>query len=451
MLTLLVVLLLGAPLLLVALADSRRAVLLVLLVGGLPISMLSGPSIPLGPFGVLQPQAFYLLAILASLAIAVFQSTDPLAGTARSMTFYFAFLAYAAVSCAWSADLGEGIRFLFKLLAPALMLVAARHCLASDADRRLAEACILACCGMVTTLALLDRAGGGWMSPDSASFAAQGILTAPYMSPANFSFLVGTGALVALARYLRDRAPMQLLASAAFAAAVMLAFTRISMAGLVVAGALLVFLGARDATSRYLVPTAIVVAGVAAALTSERVRARFFFGGDLGTSNGAGVAGLLENLDTSGRTTLWTEALQSMGGRSEAFGAGLGSVDHWLNLGGGVNALHSEMLRIYIDTGALGLALFVAGLAQIGYVLWRSASTAARSRTQVRSALACAALAYYGATLMTDNSLNYVSEFGLYVFALAGIALSPSTEGVATQRPRAPVGDPKPRYPNLLR
>jgi O-antigen ligase len=133
--------------------------------------------------------------------------------------------------------------------------------------------------------------------------------------------------------------------------------------------------------------------------------------------------------------------------------AGLGSVDHWLNLGGGVNALHSEMLRTYLDTGALGLTLFVAGLAQLGYSVWRSAGPArvAPTRARVRSALGCAALAYYVATLMTDNSLNYVSEFGLYVFALMGIALAPSPDATTARTDVVPAAAPSRRYPNLLR
>jgi hypothetical protein len=77
-----------------------------------------------------------------------------------------------------------------------------------------------------------------------------------------------------------------------------------------------------------------------------------------------------------------------------------------------------------------------------------------RSPATPQAALGSALFVFFAITLLTDNSLNYVSEFGLYVFAAIGgvlvadrLARGRGHAAVAGGRARAIV---RPRTPNLL-
>jgi hypothetical protein len=100
--------------------------------------------------------------------------------------------------------------------------------------------------------------------------------------------------------------------------------------------------------------------------------------------------------------------------------------------------------------GLVGLALFTA--AAISY-LWVLRGYSAGRRTPLRqSALAAAgSFAAYLVYCSTDNSFDYVSQFGIYVFGLIAIAAKANQLASIGDEPVVQLhGQPTP-FPNLIR
>ena len=63
----------------------------------------------------------------------------------------------------------------------------------------------------------------------------------------------------------------------------------------------------------------------------------------------------LSTVNTSGRTTLWAQAMRAFADDSPWVGAGVGSVDAWINTGNAISTeLHSEVFRLYLEWAGLG-------------------------------------------------------------------------------------------------
>jgi O-antigen ligase len=202
---------------------------------------------------------------------------------------------------------------------------------------------------------------------------------------------------------------------------VLWAFTRISMAGLVVAVAFLVSLSARSTVLKVMIPVALCVVFVSLFFTIDLLKLRMFKSREVSFSSIArsNPEQIGDMLLTSGRTMLWKQAGEKLFSKSPVIGKGLGSVDSWLETRSPPTRLHSEYLRLLCDLGIVGLSLYAAAILHFFlriHQVWRSAENA---QVRIFSATAMAALFFYVVTLATDNSFNYVTEFGLYVFAFA--------------------------------
>lgn len=423
------ILLLALPLTTLALVRPRQMILAVLFVSGIPISIFVRASVPLGPLGLVAPQAAYLLAVSASLLIALLLSPGHPARVMQTFSVFVAFLIYSTITLIWSPDFVEGVRLLVKLLTLLLTTAVVIQHLRNAASLRLAENSIMAGAGLVLLLALLNQASGGAIGEGRTQWVARGILAAPFMSPANFSFLMCVAALVALARRLTTGGSASLALFVAFGLATILAYTRISMAGLIISVCLLFAGLGQSSTTRFAVPLTLIVVSIAAIFSLDVIRDRMFY-----STADADFSLLLndsrrylEMINTSGRRQLWSEVLDYYRSANPMVGAGIGATDHWLGTQSDANALHSEYLRIYVDTGFLGLGLFVGSLLQIMWVTVRSRRSvksrlAKRLSAQYRT-LCLALFAFFVITMATDNSLNYVSELGVYVFAAIGFML----------------------------
>lgn len=428
MLAALLVILMAIPVFAFAVLDGRKMVYFVLLVAGIPVSILAPDSLSLGPLGELAPQAAYLLVIAIGLIVAIIPAGKTVAQIVRHFLPLVLFLMYAGGSIVWSLDAVEGVRLLVKLVTPVLMVIAVAYHLQSSRDINRAENCALVCACVVAALALMNYVSNGALDKGSSYWISRGILAAPYMGPANFSFLMSVSALICLARFLQSNSRVGLGLAIFFAIAVLFAFTRISMAALVIAGSLLLFLMSRNSLVRYVVPGVLLIGSMSTVFLSEAIRSRMFYNAQRADVSRAieNTTGFLSLINTSGRLYLWEAALDYFESASSLVGAGLGSVDHWLQKYSGADALHSEYLRLYIDTGMIGLVMFLIAIAQILVFLLRERR---RQRTWHRirerhTAVSAALLVLFCITLLTDNSLNYVSEFGIYVFASLGYVMT---------------------------
>jgi len=385
---------------------------------GIPVTLfISGFSGTEAALGGLGAQAVYLLIIFSAMLLGVVTTHRRSLKVAIKFPLFIAFIIFCSASIAWSENIAHGMRFLIKLVSPLLMMML---CYATATRTEFAERLersVLICCGAVMALSFLNYAAGGIdVASARVDWSSRSILTAPYMSPANYSFLMASGAILSLNKFMSFRRAIHLALCLVFSACVFLAFTRISIGGLSIALTCSLFLLSKSNLTRILLPLALIIGLVSSFALYEPLRQRMFFSGssvDISTSN---VQKLSESIDTSGRTLLWERAFKKFDDNNILIGAGLGSVDGWLadKLGG--TRLHSEYLRLYFDVGLIGLSLYVLFLI---FCLIKSISLLGKARTKQTkyyASLSISMLIFFSITLFTDNSLNYVTELGFYVF-----------------------------------
>jgi O-antigen ligase len=424
-------------LIILAMSSRRHLVFGLLLTGGIPYTLFMPRATILG----MGPQAIYLFIMMGVTLLALlfyFQEFLELAVRFWAITL---FLLYAMLSLLWAADTAMALRMLMKLAAPFLFFCALQAILQTEEDMLLASRSAFICCFIVLVLAVFNHLTRGALYIGEASAFRLGTTTtfaAPYMSPANFSFFMGSGAVLALGYWFATARFRYLAIYLILAVAVFVAFTRISMAGLVIGTGVIIFLMARSTAIKFLFPVLIVVIFVTAFFTVDSFRNRMF------KSNKVSLEQLVKTdpkhlddlVSTTGRTSLWNKAIEKIFNKNIVLGGGAGAVDSWLQ---NKVKLHSEYLRLLCDLGIVGLALYLAALVQIAAGLVMSYLRADTPLQRQFAATGLGALAYYAITLATDNSLNYVTEFGLYVFAMAGgafVGLSPESQPVKAQPDR---------------
>ena len=425
-------------LIILALSSGRRLLFALLLTGGIPYTLF----MPKATFFGVNPQAAYLfIMIVVTLIALLFHFQEVLELSIRFGAISL-FLFYAMMSLLWASDTVMGLRMLMKLAAPFIFFVAIQLILLTEDDLKRATRAVFCCCFAVLALAVVNTLTRGVLYlQESRAFqvATTHSFTAPYMSPATFSFLMGSGAILALGYWVATRKLHFLALYCVLVIAVFLAFTRISMAGLVVGSGIIIFLMARSMMLKILFPVLILVLFVAAFFTVESFQTRMF------KSSHVSLETLLKTdpkqldaiVHTSGRTLLWKQTAARFLKKDILMGSGVGAVDSWLDQ---KVKLHSEYLRLLCDLGIIGILLYLAALGQITAGLVVRFFGADNPLRRQFAATGLGALAYYAVTLATDNSLNYVTEFGLYVFAMAGAAfIALSSELHANTRPIAVV------------
>ncbi len=149
----------------------------------------------------------------------------------------------------------------------------------------------------------------------------------------------------------------------------------------------------------------------------------------LGDAFTSSPADLPDFISFSGREVLWEQALGRMEGRDFVLGRGLNAYyteQSALRESGvevGVLQMHSEVVRLFYETGPLGFVLFstaflalLVGLTQLA----RNAPVGTVSRAMPEAAVG--ALVFYLVVALTDNVLDYY-QIGCVVWAIAAVAL----------------------------
>ncbi len=416
-------------LIILALSSRRHLVFGLLLTGGIPYTLFMPKAIFLG----VSPQAAYLFLLMSVTLLALLFYVQGVMELSVRFWAVSLFLFYSLITLSWATDVAIGLRMLMKLAAPFLFFFALQLILRSEEDLKSATRAIFLCCFAVLILAVVNTLTRGALYVQEGreyQLATTHSFTAPYMSPATFSFLLGSGALLALGYWFANRKFIFMAIYVVLVVAVFLAFVRISMLGIVVGTGIIIFLMARSLAPKILFPLFIVVIFVTVFFTVESFRTRMF------KSSHVTLEALVKtdpkNLDnlvhTSGRTLLWKQAAAQFLGKDILLGGGVGAVDTWLQQ---KMKLHSEYLRLLCDVGVTGLLLYLGALGQITAGMVMRFFRADDPLGRQFAATGLGALAFYAVTLATDNSLNYVTEFGLYVFALAGatfVTLSPEPQ-----------------------
>jgi len=420
----LVIAALSLPLFVLAFVSKKKLAFYVLMTSGIPITTFMPDFTFLGGIGGLAPQAAYLFFIVFVLVLRLAISAWSYSYAIPRTVLFVIFLLYAMASLFWAPDFTFGFRFLVKLMAPLLILFFVTAVVDDLTDARKLSVATLIAVGIVVGLAVANYVLGGAIGGAKVrdKWLGSDVLTAPYMSPANFSFFLSVPVIGLLAHLLFTKRVIFACLLSVPCVAIGLAFTRIAMLATVVGAALTFFLSTKNMLLRWSIPIGLVMAFTVSLFTVDALKERMFFEPqsvdylDTFTS----FDSFKRSVNTSGRLELWTSVSTDMGNDAAFFGHGIGATDTLLAYEYGGLRLHSELLRIYLDLGLLGLALYIFGYCQLlGVLLVQQRAT---HDNQIWPTIAIGSLSVYGITLLTDNTLNYVTEFGVYVFATAGIA-----------------------------
>jgi hypothetical protein len=208
-------------------------------------------------------------------------------------------------------------------------------------------------------------------------------------------------------------------------AAVIAAFTRITIAGLFIGSAGILFVALKG-LPRFALPICGVIALPALFLMNERFRSRMFYGADsisfIGIMDDPSYA--LQHLHGSGRFAAWDQFLELFFEPSPFIGSGIGATQHYFYTHSiiGLGVIHSEYIRLLCEVGIVGISLFAIAVLAYGIRLFRAYHAAQEVEVRKYTLASIGTLLAYLVFLATDNGFDYVSQFAVYVFGL--IAMS---------------------------
>jgi O-antigen ligase len=405
-------------------AAPRAFIFLSLIIGEAPYGLV--PSLERGgflpSFGGFNMSAMVELSIMFGSLLVIGLNMQRGSSFISKCFPHVVFLLFAAAGVLWAQNPAYGVRMLAKFSAPLFFLLACTSCLRTRPDVKSFEKAIMWSAWLSLVLALSN-----YVFKYAPAFVSNKItfLTVPGSSGAVFSFHMSVAALLALGTYIYGKTRRHLFMTLLFSAAVFMAFTRISMVGLIIASSLLVMLSPGSKIVRLAFPLLVGCGFLILIFVNPTLKTRMFT--DPGNVSAGAAASdpssLLVHVHGSGRFEAWEIALNRFFYPNPIYGAGTGATQAWFYQGtrAHIGVLHSDYLRILCELGVVGLVLF--GIAMIGYA---GGLVKALRRNKLYdkkySSVALACLLFYLITMATDNSLDYVLPFSNYLFCLVAIS-----------------------------
>ena len=395
-----------------------------LALGPVDVAFLTGGQRSLLPeLGGVDMSGIRLIGISLGLGLVVLTRRDLLRSLAGPETrWYVLFLAWGAASLAFSPAPLDGLRLLLKLAYPLLVfvLVAAPERTAEE-TRRLVDWTLVgaAVILLMNPFVLLN---GGYAIERGEFLRVAG--PGSHFNP--FSFYLLVVLLLSLARF-RSRGQARYLLLATLSLIWMtLALTRITfLATLVAIGVAAIYAAVVDRSVRALVAMGALGTLVGGLLLVGVLERTF---GYLPTpmqllSLLANPTALYAAVNWQGREVLWA-IMRVTFMQSPVFGSGLGAASDALRvtMGGGVP--HNEYLRLAVDVGLVGCALYF--LAVLGWIkaVARSARRIGGDRVGQEVILPALALfAGWAIIAITDNAFDYYGPLTQYVALLSAAAV----------------------------
>lgn len=414
----------GAALLALALLRPLTVVGLMLLLGPLDLSFITGRDLFAG-MGGLDMNGIRLLGLVVSfLGIAAVDRRVVRHALSMEGRWYLIFLLFAGATLVYTNARLDGARLLLKLGYPFMIFVLVQGLARTRSDLEWLSRWALAGAIAISLINPLYVLAGGYDVDGMGRIRIQGVGT--HMNP--FSFYLLVMLLFALARYLERGRGWYLLLCAAVGGWMILTLTRITLAAAMVG---LIGAALYDAlvTRRYrtLVVTMVVGAVLAiplAPIVLER---------SLGYTPGFGEllnllsdpVGLYHRVNWQGRQLIWPVAVEAFRS-SPLVGIGLGGstgilISRWGGALGGV--MHNEYLRLLADTGIIGTGLFAAAIA-----VWAAAMIRVGRRVgggvREYALPAFAGMLAWAVLSLTDNVFDYYAAFTQYIGFLCAAALA---------------------------
>jgi O-antigen ligase len=386
------------------------------LTGALPLT-LGREGMLAGFLGRLDLSAMRLFGFwLAACLVLLFQSRRAAPYLAR-YSMHFVFLFFCGLALLWSPSLLYGARMLAKLSSPLLVLLLVMLAVTAVAQLRTMERLMIGGSLLLVGLALAATAAG-W-NRDAVG------LTVPGTGPALFSANLVAIGMLALVR-MRDVQPATgLFVVAVLAAAILAAFTRITIVGLFLGCSAMLFVAARGLW-RVMLPVSGLAAGLLLFFLSDTFKRRMFMDPAKVALTGLldDPAAVLSQVHGSGRFEAWALVIKEFFLPNPLIGSGIGATQHYFysQSAAGLGVIHSEYVRLLAEVGVVGLLLFLAAMLVYLVRLARIYRGAPRSASGRYALAGIGGLVTYLVFMATDNAFDYVNGFGLYVFCLVGMS-----------------------------
>jgi O-antigen ligase len=256
-------------------------------------------------------------------------------------------------------------------------------------------------------------------SPNSKHFTISGMSAAPFSA----HLVVVAMLLIAQVLYEKKAYTIVILITVIFA--VVAAYTRITIGGLFIGAAVMLFIGMHG-IARIALPSVAVFGLAALFLLSDRFKSRMFIGSDnvsFSTIVNDPITAMA-HVHGSGRFGAWEIILEKYFNPSPIIGSGAGASQHFFYnylIDSEMGVIHSEYIRILSEVGIVGLFLFV--LAIFRYIKYLIIIYHENNIIMKYPLAAIGAITSYLVFFATDNGIDYVLQLGIYVFTLIGMSI----------------------------
>ena len=435
-----------SPLLLICLALGT---------GVLPVT-LGSEGMMVTDFGRLDVYSIRVLGLWLASILLIVSSFSRLMEYGWRFSWHVAFLLFVVTALIWSPSLIYGTRMVAKLTAPFLFLLLVMVSVSSWTALRSMERAIFFS-GILAVGLSVGSAVAGY-----APVSLQVGLRIPGLGPAGTSAHLAILTMLGLAAAVTRRSRLlYAIMALCFGAAVIAGFTRITIAGLFIGTAVVLWL-CTPGWLRWIMPLAGVASVPALFIFSETFRRRMFksqdgISFDMLTNDPSGV---LDQIHGSGRFEHWTYVMKTFFDPNPLVGSGIGTTQHYFYTHQlGLNVIHSEYVRLLAEVGLVGVCLFVFAVVAYMVRLTRIYRSARSSEARTYALAGLGALVVYLIFMATDNAIDYVTNAGLYVFSFIAMSERARDLEVATEESPSPETDhssvealpdiPHRRYPIL--
>lgn len=402
-----------------------------LLTGALPVTFGKGGQLG-GDFGRIDLYAIRLLGLWVAALIVVLFNIQRLPKYLTQYKFHALFLFFSIVALSWAPSIVYGTRMVAKLMAPYLFLLLLLAVVSTRKQIERIEWLML----LTGVLAILVEVAS-WLA--GYRFEGKTGLGIPGLGPAPSSAHLAILSMLAFSGFRHSGSRTHLVLTICFAGAAAAGFTRITIAGMFLGFSMIMFLSS-SGILRYALAFCSMAALPAVFFLNDVLRYRMFKGGEIPSldvlANDPSVA--LDSVHGSGRFDAWGNVLEMFFFPNPFFGSGTGTTQHYFytHPEHGLNAIHSEYIRVLAELGMFGFALLVVAFGAYLMKMWITYKTSRSANAKKYSLAAMGGILVYFIFMSTDNAIDYVTSSGIYVFTF--IALSEKSrdldEGAATDK-----------------
>jgi O-antigen ligase len=155
----------------------------------------------------------------------------------------------------------------------------------------------------------------------------------------------------------------------------------------------------------------------------------------------------IDNVNTSGRLTMWPIVLDVLWEPSPLVGSGLGATQSLFYSGqmGLVGQVHSGYVQLLCDVGLVGLVLYLVVILTAmacAWQVWRSPPPGAAVIEKTYASIVLCVMPAFLVCLGFDNCLDYVTTLAQYPFAFVGIMVGSAVGARAAKRARRRIQAP---------